>query len=54
MNTEWTMCWEYSMSGNQETTQQDIAFVQTRGDGSLDYSAECWSGEADGFKTYFF
>lgn len=48
------MGWEYSVSGNQKTAQEDIAFVQTRGDGSLDYGAECWGREADGFKTYFF
>lgn len=28
--------WEYSMSGNKKTTQEAIAFVQTRGDGGLD------------------
>ena len=47
------MGWEYSVSGNQVTTHEDIAFVQTRGDGSLDYGAECWGREADGLKTYF-
>lgn len=46
--------WEYSVSGNKKTTQEAIAFVQTRGDGGWDENAECWVRQGGGLKTYLY